>query len=305
VKRDKKGGAAYFDDHAARCVLERTEMEQQLRLAIRDRKFCCAFQPKVDIHSRQVVGLETLARWRDADGALQLPSSFIGLATELGLIDHVAHFVLAQAIAAIDQVNEAFGQDCPISVNIAAKQANNLKFMYSFVEALEAAGHARRFIVELTEDAFVAKGQFQSQVLPLLRTIGVRVSIDDFGTGYSSLSGLADIPSDEIKIDRSFVTAIHQRPRSQSVLKAIESLAAAVGMTIVAEGVETFEELAYLQAATRIRYAQGYYFSKPFFLEDLSRRRTELNERLIRPIREQPDGRLSSAARASAAWRRH
>ena len=87
----------------------------------------------------------------------------------------------------------------------------------------------------------------------MLRELGVRVSIDDFGTGYSSLSALADITADEIKVDRSFITAIHQRPRSQSVLRTIESLGHALGMTIVAEGIETFEELAYLQAATRIR----------------------------------------------------
>jgi EAL domain-containing protein (putative c-di-GMP-specific phosphodiesterase class I) len=102
----------------------------------------------------------------------------------------------------------------------------------------------------------------------MFREIGVRVSIDDFGTGYSSLSALADIVADEIKIDRSFITAIHERPRNQSVLRAIESLAHALGMTIVAEGVETYEELAYLHAATRIHLAQGYYFSKPIYLDD-------------------------------------
>jgi len=300
VKRDTKGGAAFFDDNASQAVLERFEVEQRLRLAIRDRKFCCAFQPKLDIHTREVVGLETLVRWRDNDGALQFPSSFIGLATELGLIDHITHFVLAQAAAAIHRLDDAFGSDCTISINIAAKQANNLKFMRSFIEALEATGHARRFMLELTEEAFVAKSQFQMQVLPLLRSIGVRVSIDDFGTGYSSLSALADITADEIKIDRSFVTAIHQRTRSQSVLKAIESLGHALGMTIVAEGVETFEELAYLQAATRIRYAQGYYFSKPFFLEDVTRRtRTEFNERLLPAVRDLSERRLASSARAA------
>ena len=126
-------------------------------------------------------------------------------------------------------------------------------------------------MIELTEDAFLAKSQFQLQVLPMLREIGVRVSIDDFGTGYSSLSALADITADEIKVDRSFITAIHQRPRSQSVLQGDRVAGHALGMTVVAEGVETFEELAYLQAATRIRYAQGYYFAKPFFLDDFSR----------------------------------
>ena len=95
------------------------------------------------------------------------------------------------------------------------------------------------------------------------------ISIDDFGIGYSSLSALADITADEIKIDRSFITDIHLRPRSQGILRAIESLSEALGMTVVAEGIETFEELAYLQAATRIRYAQGFYFSRPIFLEEL------------------------------------
>jgi EAL domain-containing protein (putative c-di-GMP-specific phosphodiesterase class I) len=285
-------------------VLERVETEQRLRLAIRDRKFCCAFQPKVDIHSRDVVGVETLVRWRDDDGALQFPSTFIGLATELGLIDQITHFVLRESVDAIERLDDAFGRDCTISINIAAKQANNLKFMRSFVQQLEATGQARRFMLELTEEAFVAKSQFQMQALPLLRAAGVRVSIDDFGTGYSSLSTLADITADEIKIDRSFVTAIYQRPRSQSVLKAIESLGHSLGMTIVAEGVETFEELAFLQASTRIRYAQGYYFSKPFFLEDISRRtRTEFNERLAPVTREAFDRRPSSAARASPRQR--
>jgi EAL domain-containing protein (putative c-di-GMP-specific phosphodiesterase class I) len=108
------------------------------------------------------------------------------------------------------------------------------------------------------------------QSLPILREIGVRVSIDDFGTGYSSLSTLADITADEIKIDRSFISRIHERPRNQSVLRAIESLGHALGMSIIAEGVESYEELAYLQAATRIRYVQGFYFAKPFYLENLS-----------------------------------
>src|SRR6202007_819555 len=99
--------------------------------------------------------------------------------------------------------------------------------------------------------------------------LGIGISIDDFGIGYSSLSALADITADEIKIDRSFISDIHKRPRSQGILRAIESLGEALGMTVIAEGIEAFEELAYLQAATRIRFAQGYYFSRPIFLEEL------------------------------------
>jgi cyclic di-GMP phosphodiesterase Gmr len=115
------------------------------------------------------------------------------------------------------------------------------------------------------------------------------------------LSALADITADEIKVDRSFITAIHQRPRSQSVLKMIESLSHALGMTVIAEGVETFEELAYLQAATRIRYAQGFYFAKPFFLDDFSRsRRVACDGRTAQMPRERPETRAARASRVIA-----
>jgi c-di-GMP phosphodiesterase Gmr len=266
AKEGVKGGASFFDLRMGQAVATRMEREQRLRLAIRDRQFYCAFQPKVDIRTQEVTGLEALVRWRDGNGEIQGPSEFIGLAVELGLIDQITHMVLNETVAAMGHIDEAFGPHATISVNVAAKQATNLGFMLSFVQALEETGRAERFMIELTEDAFLAKNQFQTEVLPLLRKLGVRVSIDDFGTGYSSLSALADITADEIKIDRSFITGIHKRPRSQNVLKAIESLSAALGMTVVAEGIETFEELAYLQAATRIRYAQGFYFSKPIFI---------------------------------------
>ncbi len=192
------------------------------------------------------------------------------MAVELGLINSITNFVLAEALGSIDRLDATFGTDTTISVNVAAKQANDPEFMRSFTQALRNAKYANRIIVELTEDAFIAKGAFQTEILPVLRQIGVRVSIDDFGTGYSSLSTLADITADEIKIDRSFITGIHERPRNQSILRAIESLGNALEMTIVAEGVETHEELAYLLAATRIRFVQGFYFSKPIYLEDTS-----------------------------------
>src|SRR5208282_1790542 len=186
--------------------------------------FCCAFQPKVDIHSQEVVGFETLVRWRDEAGEIHPPSEFIGLAVELGLINPITNMVLAEAFSSIDRLDAAFGSGTTISVNVAAKQANDLEFMRSFAQALSDSNRADRIIIELTEEAFIAKGTFQMQSLPILREIGVRVSIDDFGTGYSSLSTLADITADEIKIDRSFISLIHERPRNQSVLRAIESL---------------------------------------------------------------------------------
>lgn len=269
VKNETKGACVFFDVSMEREALARMETEQSLRLAILDKRFCCAFQPKVDIRTQEVKGIEALVRLKNDQGIIQAPGEFIDLAVELGLIDELTHLVLAEIMNSIDLIDEKFGPDVSISVNVAAKQAGNVEFMTSFAQALAETGCAERFIIEVTEDAFIAKTHFQTEILPILRKLGVGISIDDFGIGYSSLSALADITADEIKIDRSFITDIHKRPRSQGILKAIESLSEALGMIVIAEGVETFEELAYLQAATKIRYAQGYYFSRPIFLEDI------------------------------------
>jgi c-di-GMP phosphodiesterase Gmr len=288
VKNDGKGAAAFFDAGMEREALARMKVEQSLRLAILEKRFCCAFQAKVDIRTQDIKGIEALVRLRDDDGVIQAPGTFVNLAVELGLIDELTHLVLAEIVKSIDLINDTFGADTTISINVAAKQAGNPQFMRPFALALEATGYPKRFMIEVTEDAFVAKTHFQDEILPMFRELGVGVSIDDFGIGYSSLSALADITADEIKIDRSFITDIHKRPRSQGILRAIESLSEALGMTVVAEGIETFEELAYLQAATKIRYAQGYYFSRPIFLEELK-----------------PPIRVLGHARASAASRPH
>jgi c-di-GMP phosphodiesterase Gmr len=275
VKNNGKGAVVFFDMSMEREALARMKVEQSLRHAILEKRFCCAFQAKVDIRTKEVKGVEALVRLRDDDGIIQAPGTFINLAVELGLIDELTHLVLAEIVRSIDLINETFGSTATISINVAAKQANNSAFMRSFAEALETTGFPRRFMIEVTEDAFVTKTRFQDEIVPIFRELGVGISIDDFGIGYSSLSALADITADEIKIDRSFISDIHLRPRSQGILRAIESLAEALGMTVIAEGVETFEELAYLQAATRIRYAQGFYFARPIFLEEL---------RLVAPI---------------------
>ncbi|WP_420968059.1 putative bifunctional diguanylate cyclase/phosphodiesterase [Bradyrhizobium sp. B120] len=269
VKNNGKGATAFFDNSMEREALARMKIEQSLRLAILEKRFCCAFQPKVDIRTQEIKGIEALVRLRDDEGVIQAPGTFINLAVELGLIDELTFLVLAEIVKSIDLINDTFGPTATISINVAAKQAGNVEFMRRFARAIEETGFPKRFMIEVTEDAFVTRSHFQDQILPILRGIGVGISIDDFGIGYSSLSALADITADEIKIDRSFITDIHKRPRSQGILRAIESLSEALGMMVIAEGIESYEELTYLQAATKIRYAQGYYFAKPIFLEDL------------------------------------
>lgn len=268
AKGKAKGSHAIFDAVMEREAMERSALERRLRLAIMDKRFVCAFQPKVDIRTREIHGVEALVRLCDENGEIQTPSTFVGLAIQLGLIDELTHLVVEQVAASLDLIDAEFGETVCISINVAARQAGDVAFMRSLTDSLRATGCANRFMIEVTEDAILSKAHFQQKIVPLLRELGVGVSIDDFGTGFSSLSALADIVADEVKIDRSFITDIHKRPRSQSVLRAIESLSASLGMTVIAEGVETYEELAYLQAATNIRYAQGYYFSRPLLLEE-------------------------------------
>jgi diguanylate cyclase (GGDEF)-like protein len=288
VRRDAPGGAALFQQELHDTETERVLAEQRLRLAIKDRCFRCAFQPKVDINTEEVYGVEALVRLIGEDGEVHGPGSFIPLATELRLMDDVTYLIVREAIDSLDAVTEAFGPQTTISVNVPARQASDVDFMRSLADMIAQSGCPQRFVVEVTEDAFVAKNRFQSQIVPMLRQIGVGVSIDDFGTGYSSLSALADITADELKVDRSFITRIHERPRSQIVLRAIESLGAALGMTVIAEGVETYEELLYLKSATRIRYVQGYYFARPVLFDAPSPGRRQSGE-----------GRFAAAGRGS------
>jgi cyclic di-GMP phosphodiesterase Gmr len=267
AKGHARGNMAIFNIGMQHEAVHKMESEQRLRQAIVDKQVCCAYQPKVNIRTQEIEGVEVLARLRNEAGEVQAPATFIDLAVELGLIDDLTHLVLHEIKDSIDIIDDAFGSGVRLSINVAAKQAANHKFMVGYAEALKATGYPERFVIEITEDAFISKSEFQRDILPMLRSVGVGISIDDFGVGYSSLSALADMTADELKIDRSFITDIHKRPRSQGILRAIESLGEALNIKVVAEGIETFEELAYLQAATRITVAQGYYFSKPIFLE--------------------------------------
>ncbi len=269
AKTASKGTVAYFDQKMGQKAAERLVLEQRLHVAAHKREFRCVLQPKVDMRSMKIVGFEALARWVDSRGVICPPGKFIQAANELGLLNRITNMVLDDVIDGLRRLDACFGMGTCFSINVSASQASDPTFMKSFTGRLADTGQAKRFMLELTEDAFVATGVFQSQILPMLREIGVGVSIDDFGTGYSSLSTLADITADELKIDRSFITSIHQRPRSQSIIKAIESLSDALGMYVVAEGIETGDESEYIKAYTNIRLGQGYLFHKPQFAEQL------------------------------------
>ncbi|MGO4869480.1 MAG: putative bifunctional diguanylate cyclase/phosphodiesterase [Roseiarcus sp.] len=266
AKRRCKGETQIYEPALAVRAQERARLEQNLRVAVRDRRFLCALQPKVDFRSGEIDGLEVLMRWRDENGEARAPGDSIAFALNAGLMNEMTHLLVEETLASLDAIDAAFGPDLRLGFNIAAQQAGDARFMRAFADRLAASGHAERFMIELTEEAFLLAGQFQLQVAPMLREVGAKISIDDFGVGYSSLSTLAEITADEIKVDRSFITAIHERPRNQGLLRAIESIGEALSTKVIVEGVETAEELAYLRDHTGIRVAQGYYFSPPILL---------------------------------------
>ncbi len=269
AKRERKGSAAFFDESMGRALSARMETEQRLRTAVRERRFRAAFQPKVRLATGEVDGFEALIRWVDADGSVRPPGAFIQLATELGLLDELTGFVVDDVARYLPALRERFGAYCSVSINVSALQAGDERFMGRLVDRLRSSGVASHVVVELTEDALLSTQHFQHTVLPRLREAGIRLSIDDFGTGYSSLSMLADLTADEVKVDRAFITAIHERPRSQGILRAVESLCLVLGLEVVPEGFETEAEYAYLRDQSSITMAQGYWFAKPQFIETL------------------------------------
>lgn len=269
AKQTSKGGVGFFSHSLGKMAAERMSLESRLRMAVQNNEFRCALQAKVDLREQTIIGFESLVRWVDDKGIVHSPGAFLPLASELGLLEAITDIMLDSLIEHMPRLDARFGDDITYSVNVSAKQAEKIEFMEKVIQRIANTGRARNFILELTEDAFVLSGPFQSRIFPLLREAGIGISIDDFGTGYSCLSLLANIPADELKVDRSLISSIHQRPRSQSVLRAIESLSSALGMQVIAEGIETAEERNYLLKSTNIGSGQGYLFHKPQFVDQL------------------------------------
>ena len=242
AKSSSKGSITYFSQKMGQEAKERLSLEYRLRKAINERQIQCALQQKVDIHGQRVVGFEALARWTESHGIVHPPGLFVPIAAEMGLLDEMTDIVLDGLIQAMPDLTARFGEGITYSLNLSPGQTGRLPFMQKIIQRIVDTDRPRNFILEFTEDALVATGPFQSKVLPLLKEADIGVSIDDFGMGYSSLAVLADITADEIKVDRSLISGIQDRPRSQIILRAIESLSSALGVSVVAEGIEEHAE---------------------------------------------------------------
>lgn len=253
----------FFTNELQAAMLERLNLEKELRHAIKHEAFELYYQPKVDLLSGQVVGVEALLRWSRDDGAMVLPSSFIPLAEETGLIIPLGEWVLRQACRQAVVWREAGYGELRMAVNLSAKQFEQADIVARIESILAAAGLLPAALeLEVTE-SMVMKSTDQAVVtLQRLRTLGVHIAVDDFGTGYSSLSYLKRLPLQTLKIDRSFVQDLGNDSDDEAIVSAIISMASTLELRVVAEGVETIEQLEFLRR-DGCDEAQGYLFSRP------------------------------------------
>jgi diguanylate cyclase (GGDEF)-like protein/PAS domain S-box-containing protein len=242
---------------------ERLSLEGYLRHAVARQEFVVYYQPKVDIANRKLIGAEALIRWNHPFAGLLNPSNFIGIAEDSGLIVPIGQWVLEE----VCRQNQAWLQDglacVPISVNLSAIQFRNKSLVESLKILLDESGLPPELLeLELTESFIMQGSETVIGILQKLKGLGLNLSIDDFGTGYSSLSYLKRFPIDTLKIDQSFVRDIAHDDNDAAIIKAIISMAHSLKIRVIAEGVETQEQLAFLEAH-QCDEIQGYYFSQP------------------------------------------
>jgi diguanylate cyclase (GGDEF)-like protein/PAS domain S-box-containing protein len=244
-------------------ALERVKIESALRNALERREFVLHYQPQVHLGSGEIVGMEALIRWRHPQLGMVAPNRFIGVAEETGLIVEIGAWVMRTACAQNMAWQQAGLGNLRVAVNLSARQFGDIDLVPSLEAVLADTGLAPALLeIELTESLFMSDITPAVETLHRIKALGVNLSIDDFGTGYSSLSYLSRFPIDVLKIDRSFVSDIGKDANDAAIVASIITLAHNLKLAVIAEGVETIEQLDYLRRQG-CDEMQGYYFSRP------------------------------------------
>ena len=258
----------FYTRHLSERGSENLALENKLRRALENEEFVLHYQPKVDLETRRMTGVEALLRWQDPAGGLVPPAQFIPLMEETGIIVEVGAWVLRQAC--LDRSRWlARGFNAPrVAVNVSTVQLRRNDFVSMVEDALRVTGGAAGIDIEVTESLIMQDVADNIAKLVAIRDLGVRIAIDDFGTGYSSLGYLAKLPVETLKIDRSFISAMLDDPSAMTLVSTIISLAHALRLEVVAEGVES-EEQAKILRLVRCDQMQGYLISKPLSFDDM------------------------------------
>ena len=263
AKSQGKNQFNLFTDELNHEVIRRIALGNDLRGALEREEFMVYYQPKVDLQTGVVTGMEALVRWNRLKKELVPPDEFISLAEDLGVIYPMGQWVLSTACRQAKEFNAACQRDLMMAVNLSVKQFSQDNLVEMITRALHETGLSPSLLtIEITESIVISDIEATIDILNRLRELGVNVSIDDFGTGYSSLSYLKKLPLNELKIDKSFVDDTPDDAEASAIVKMVLSLAKSLNLKAVAEGVETAEQLAFLQSEG-CEEMQGYMFSKP------------------------------------------
>jgi diguanylate cyclase len=271
LKNSKSNGkrSLFYTRGLSEGIAERLSLEVELNHALEHEEFVLHYQPKVDVVTRRLTGVEALIRWQSPQGELVPPMKFIPILEETGMIAQVGMWVFRQACLDRSRWLER-GLNAPrVAVNVSTVQLRREDFIRTTCNILKMSGGEAGIDIEVTESLIMDDIADSISKLTTLRDMGVRAAIDDFGTGYSSLAYLARLPVEELKIDRSFVSAMLDDPSAMTLVSTIISLAHALKLKVVAEGVET-EAQAKILHVLRCEQMQGYLISKPLSFDDMT-----------------------------------
>jgi diguanylate cyclase (GGDEF)-like protein/PAS domain S-box-containing protein len=268
------GKARYevFDADMRASVMARLQLETDLRRALERNEFRNFYQPIVALDSGRIVGFEALLRWRHPTRGMLGPEEFIFVAEETGLIRELGWWSLREACRQMSnwRAHSEASHDLTVSVNLSAKQLLQPHLVDQTKKLLRETGLPPEALkLEITESAVMADPAAAAEMLQQIKSLGIRLAIDDFGTGYSSLSYLHRFPLDTLKIDRSFISGVGEGGDGMEIARTIMPMAKNLRLDVVAEGVETMEQVALLKRL-QCKYAQGYYFSKPLAPEEVA-----------------------------------
>ena len=297
AKGDGGGRCVEFRVELQEAMLERLTLQDEITQALINEDFTLSYQPVLDLRTRRLVAVEALVRWHHPTRGDISPAQFIPIAERSGAIVPLGLWVLEQACVDLQLWDELCpGNDLRISVNVSARQLRDRSVGPQIARVLHRVRvDPRRLVLEVTESMLMDDGEQATATLWQLRALGIRIAVDDFGTGYSSLSRLVDLPLDDLKIDKSFIAELDRSDAGPTIVNAAIAMAHGLGLTVVAEGVETEDQLAFLLGAG-CDHGQGYLFSKPVS-EDavlgLLRRGAEVGVR-VPARRSPPSGPLPS-----------
>jgi diguanylate cyclase (GGDEF)-like protein/PAS domain S-box-containing protein len=269
VKARGRNGSEMYTPDLAMQGLEQLQMESALRNALDAEEFEIVYQPQVSFTDNKMLGVEALLRWHSREFGTVMPATFIPIAEETGLIVPIGEWVLVEACKAVAAMQKRLGVECSVAVNISPRQFQQKNFPATVELALLTSGlKPQQLELEITEQLLMVDSEESLEIMQRVRTLGVRFAIDDFGTGFSNMGYITRFAVDRIKIDRSFISRCDFDGTSRAVTSAIIALAHSLDIEVIAEGVESEEQVHMLKEMS-CNQAQGYYYSRPLKLADL------------------------------------